>query len=85
MDDNQNSFDAENEINSNEISIFASDKENFLEIDEITEINHSQNPTSHKNRVKTLKIIHSKLKNLKVKKFLKINFSFSRAFKILLI
>jgi len=69
-----NSFEDDNEVTTNEISIFASDKENFLEIDEITEINHSQNPTSHKNRVKVLKIIHSKLKYLKVnfaKKILK--------------
>jgi len=74
------SSEEENECNTNEISIFTSDKENFLEIDEITEINHSQNPTSHKNRVKKLKIIHTKLKNLKV------NFHFEkyiRGFKIL--
>lgn len=61
-----NQYEDENEGQTNEISIFASDRENFLDIDEITEINHSQTPTSHKNRVKTLKIIHSKLKNLKV-------------------
>ncbi len=63
------SFDEDNEITNNEISIFTSDKENFYEIEEITEINHSQNPSSHKNRIKVLKIIHSKLKFLKVKIF----------------
>ena len=64
-----NQYEDDIEGHTNEISIFASDKENFLDIDEITEINHSQNPTSHKNRVKSLKLINSKLKNLKVKFF----------------
>ncbi len=61
-----NNLDNYNEENiTSEISIFASDKENFLEIEEITEINNSNTPTAHKNRVKILKINHSELKNLK--------------------
>lgn len=58
--------DDSEEIQTNEVSVFASDKENFLDIEEITEINFSQSPTAHKNKVKIMKIIHSKLKNLKV-------------------